>query len=214
MSIDELFQFLNYLSNKNQSGNIKPAQFNISAERCQIEYYNKQYREFQKTREVTDAISIWLVDAIINPDASGQVLYPPDYKHVAGIRHIRFVNGIATPVSVEEVATNDLGTILMSQVTPPTLKYPKVAYYNTYLQFYPKNVGAIQFDYLRGPIVPVWGYNIVNNRPVYNPATSVDFEAVDGSLNEITMMMLSQLGIYLSSQQVIQYAEQLKAEHT
>ena len=213
MSIDELFKFLNFLSNKNQSGNLKPDQFNISAERCQIEYYNKEYREFQKTREVTDAISIWLIDSIINPDVNGQAPYPSDYKHVAGIRHIRFVGGIATPVPVEEVTTNDLGTILMSQVTPPTLKYPKMAYYNNYMQFYPKNVGAIQFDYLRGPKVPVWGYTVVNNRPVYNPATSIDFEAVDGSLNEITIMMLSQLGIYLSSQQVVQYAEMMKTQN-
>src|ERR1017187_1672848 len=101
MSIDELFQFLNYLSNKNQSGNVTPGKFNISAERCQVEYYNKQFREYQKTREVTDAISVWLVDSIINPDpTTGQVPYPSDYKHVAGVRHIRFVSGIATPVAV------------------------------------------------------------------------------------------------------------------
>src|ERR1035441_7962692 len=99
MDINECFQFLNYLSNKQQSGNITPTQFNISAERCQLEYYNKEYRKFQETREVTDAISPWLVPSVINPDATGKTPYPANYKHVSALRHIYFVNNVAIPVA-------------------------------------------------------------------------------------------------------------------
>ncbi len=212
MTIDECFQYLDLLSNKSQSGGFTPAQFNISAERCQLEFYNKQYREFQKTREVTDSISPWIVPSIINPDVNGQVPYPPDYKHVSAIRHIRFVNSIAQVVSVEEITNNDIGNMLMSQVAPATSKYPKVSYYNNYLQFYPKNIGAIQFDYLIGPTAPKWAYTLVNNRAVYDPKNSIDFQALDGSQTEIMYNMLSELGINLSKTDQISYAEAIKQQ--
>lgn len=213
MDINECFLFLNYLSNKNQSGNVSPDNFNLGAQRAQIEYYNKEYRIFQSTREVTDAIAIWLIPTIINPDANGQVNYPADYKHVSGIRHLYWVNGKAIPVAVREVSNNDLGKVLMSAIAPPTLKYPVMSYYNTYMQFFPVNVSGIQFDYLREPIVPKWAFTIINNRPVYDPINSVNFEALDGSQTEIIMMMLSYLGIYLSQPQVVQYAEMMKNEN-
>lgn len=213
MNIDRVFKFLNFIVNKNQSGNVTPEQFNIDAERCQIEFFNKEYRLFQTTREVTDALSPLLVPAIVNPDLSGQVAYPSDYSHVAAIRHIYYKDNVAIPVPVEEVAISEFGDILMSQVAPATTKYPKVTYYNDYLQFAPKTLRMIQFDYFRTPIVPNWGYTMVNSRAVYNPLTSVDFEILDTYQNEIVMMMASFYGIFLSSQQVVQYSEAMKAQN-
>ncbi len=212
MSINDVYNWLDFIVNKKQSGQITPAQFNLDAERSQIEFFNKEYRLFQTTREVTDALAPFLVPSIVNPDSSGQVPYPSDYSHVASLRHVYFVNNEAIAVPVEEIGNNEIGTMQMSQVAPATTKYPKCSYYDTYLQFYPKTIRAIQFDYFRRPAKPVWAYTVVNNRPVYNAITSIDFEVNDEYMNEIVMMMASYYGIYLSNQMVVQYAEQLKAQ--
>ncbi len=216
MNIDRTFKFLNFIVNKNQSGNITPEQFNIDAERSQIEFFNKEFRLFQQTREVSDALAPFLIPTIVNPDLSGQVAYPSDYVHVASLRHLYYVNNVAVAVPIEEVPNNEIGDMAMSQVAPATVKYPKVSYYNTYLQFYPKTIRAVQFDYFKKPTPPVWGYTMVGvgsrARPVYDPTTSVDFEVDDTYQNELVMMMASFYGIYLSSQQITQYAEAMKAQ--
>lgn len=212
MNINNVFQFLNFIVNKNQSGNITPAQFNIGAERAQVEFFNKEFRLFQTTREVTDALAPFLTPSIINPDSFGQYSYPSDYVHVASLRHLYYVNNVAVTVPIEEVPNNEIGDMSMSQVAPATLKYPKVSYYNTYLQFYPKTIKAVQFDYFKSAPPPVWGYTVANSRPVYDATTSVDFLIDDTYQNEVVMMIASFYGIYLSSQQVVQYAEQMKQQ--
>lgn len=212
MDINQTFNFLNFIVNKQQSGNITPSQFNIIAERSQIDFFNKEYMKFQLTREVTDALSPFLVPTIINPDSSGQFVYPSDYYHVASVRHLYYVNNIAVPVPVEEITNNELGEMLMSQVAPATTKYPKVSYYDSYLQFFPKSVKAIQFDYLRRPVTPVWAYTVVNGRPVYDPTLSVNLEVYDEFQNEIVAMMLSLYGANISSQQVVQFSQLMKSE--
>ncbi len=211
MNIDEVYQFYSFLSNKVQSGNPTPTQFNISAERAQLEYYNTEYRKFQETREVTDAISPWIVPSVVSTNVAGQIPYPNDYKHVSALRALYWKGNTATPVPVREITNNDLGTILISQVAPPTAKYPVASYYNNYIQFYPKTL-TLQFDYLIGPTPPKWAYTIVNGRPVYDPVNSIDFQALDGSQTTIVMMMLSYLGIYLTQPEIIGYAENLKKE--
>ena len=32
-----------------------------------------------------------------------------------------------------------------------------------------KDLGSVNFDYLREPTTPIWDYDIVNGRPVYAP---------------------------------------------
>ncbi len=212
MNIDKTYQFLNFIVNKTQSGPITPAQFNLIAQRSQIDFYNSDYKIFQETRVVSDELSPFIVAAIVNPDAAGQVSYPSDYVHVAGIRHLYYKNNVAIPVPVREVSSNELGELLMSQVAPATNKYPAMCYYDTYMQFAPKNLKAIQFDYLRSPAIPVWAYTVVNNRPVYDAANSVDLEVKDQYQNEIVAMMASYYGINISSAMVVQYAQEMKAE--
>ena len=103
-------------------------------------------------------------------------------------------------------------SILSSSIVKPTHRFPRLAFYNDYIQFYPKNIGRVIFTYLRQPKLPVWGYTVVNNSAVYNPATSVDIESPDETQNEICMMALSYLGISIRDGELTQYAQQLKAE--
>lgn len=211
-SINDLYNYVNFLANKNQSGNITPAQFNLAVQRCQQEFINKEFRLWQTTREVTDALAPLLVYTIISPDTSGEAAYPDDYMHVSSIRALWFRNGKGVPVEIREITDDDAGDLLMSPIVQPTTKYPAMTYYADYMQFYPKEINTIQFTYFRYPPVPVWAYTMVNNRPVYDSSNSIQLEVRSEYQNEIAEMICSQFGIFLRDQSLIQYAETLKAQ--
>lgn|SRR3990167_83782 len=138
----------------------------------------------------------------------------PKYLHSSSLRttYITQTDGVlaSMEVPVTILRDNEIGNVLSSSIKAPTHRYPVCAFYNDYIQLYPKTIGRVVFTYLRTPTLPVWGYTVVNNRPVYNAATSVDIESPDETHNEICMNALSYLGISLKDGEIVQYAEQMK----
>ena len=57
----------------------------------------------------------------------------------------------------------------------PTIRFPKCAYYDTFIEFWPKDLQRVIFTYLREPKIPEWKFtNDPNGRPVYDAAKSID----------------------------------------
>lgn len=208
MNINEAYTFLNFISNKNQSGTVTPSQFNQMATQVQWEYFEKDYVKWQQTQDVTDALAIFLKSLVTSIPNTGQLAYPSDYEHVTSVRHYYVKNnnsGIEVPVN--EVDNDKYAERVQSEVMPPTLRFPIWTAYSNYMQFEPKNIGLITFDYFRKPIDPVWGFTIVNNRPVYDPTTSTQWELPPQTHNILTFEMCSLLGINLREDQLVQYSE-------
>ena len=213
MNINEAFEFLNFISNKNQSGSITPAQFNQLATQAQLEFYQKDYTHWQQTQEITDAMSVFLKTLTTSIPTNGQVLFPTDYGHVTSVRHyFVFNNGRGREVPVKELDNDQYADYIQSEIVMPTLRYPIWTSYNLYMQFEPKNLGQMSMDYFKLPTSPVWAYTVVNGRPVYDPANSVDWELGAPSQNQLIFMMCSYLGINLREGQLVQYAELQKQE--
>lgn len=138
----------------------------------------------------------------------------PKYLHASSLmtNYITQTGGVLSSIDVPVIILrdNELSNVLGSSIKAPTHRYPVCAFYNDYIQLYPKTVGRVVFTYLRTPTTPVWGYTIVNSRPVYNAATSVDIESPDDTINEIAAMTLSYLGISIKDGDIVNYAEQMK----
>lgn len=213
MDINDVKNFFDYLSNKVQSGGIQISRFNLSLDRAQMQYFEMEFKRFMDTQRLTDAIKPFLTSIPQTVDANGQLQYPFDYIHWASARnYIIPTSGGATENRITELTNDEIGDVLQSSIVNPTLKYPVMTFYDTYMQFYPKNIGYIKFDYLKRPNVPVWAYTTVNNRPVYDAANSVQLQWGDQSLNEIMYMACAYLGINLSKQDFFQYSQVLKQE--
>lgn len=64
-----------------------------------------------------------------------------------------------------------------------------------------------KIDYLRSPAKPVFAYtNPTGRRPVYDPANSTDFDWDANMEKEITTRILAQIGLSMSSNMVLQVA--------
>jgi hypothetical protein len=215
MTIDEAKRFLELLANKSQSGGFTPQQFNLAADRAQMQLYERNYKIWQDSEEITEAMSVFMQDNMpFAVASSGELAYPSDYVHTIDVRRYYVsTSGQGTFAPCVEVKASDIGEILFSQLRAPTLTYPKYVEYDNHWQFYPKNVGFVHIDYFRRPATPNWAYTITNGRPLYNPNASTQFEFPDFTHNEIVGIMSSYLGINIREGQLLEYAELFKEQN-
>ncbi len=234
MTINEVFKFLNFLSNKTQSGVIRITDFNLAANRAQKELFQAEYKLFQSTQEITDAMRNFLVPPkIVYVDATGKALYPTDYAHTTGVRKYYYQNNTSIEVDVTEANDDEIGKYLSSSIVKPTKRYPIIAYYNDYMQLYPKDIASINLNYLKNPSAPLWDYDIINGKAVFVPnggqintntdvngavfavprkSQSNDFEFPDEQHNELVYNMCSFLSINIREAELTQYSEMMKGE--
>jgi hypothetical protein len=218
MTIDEVHKFIDFIAKKsNAGGYITPSEKDLLLNRAQIQYFNKLYgnqndyrydRPVPKiTYAVTEKISNSLSPFLSDPtslviDANGQVAIPGDLFQTVAITHL--VGGIdheVTRVEQDRVSNN-----LTSVIEAPDEQYPIYTQLRTKLQFYPKNLATATIIYLKEPADMVWGFTIVSDRYVYNPATSTQPLWKDMDMNEIIYLALSYIGVNLKDPEVSQFA--------
>ncbi len=233
MTINEVYKFLNFLSNKTQSGVIRITDFNLAADRAQKELFQVEYKLFQSTQEITDAMKNFLVPKVVYVDATGKALYPIDYFHTTAVRKYYYHNNTSIEVDVTEVNDDEIGKYRSSSIVQPTSRYPIIYYYNDYMQVLPKNTASINLDYLKKPSTPLWDYDLINGKAVFVPrggaittntdvngvvtavprtSQSNDFEFPDFVHNQLVFMMCSFLSINIRETELTQYSEMMKGE--
>ena len=237
MNLQEIFDFINYTANKEQTGaTCTPFQFQSFISAANIDYYNlklglpQEYKPgmtlprqaWETTQRITDDLRAFKVilggetTAAQPVDANGQMVIPSDYWAMSTIRYKKAeVDGCTTNLfwrPVEVLKDADFNDRLSSVLKAPDYDYPICCFYNTYIQIYPKNLGYVTFTYLRRPVTPVYGYTIVNDVPVYDAATSTQFEFPENDHLDICRIILGYMGINIREQQLLQYAELMKTK--
>jgi len=218
MTINECYEFLKLLSNKNQSGQFTPDRFNLAIQRANLDFYEKEYKMWQATQKITDALKPFLKTTSVSVSSQGRGIFPSDYRHISSCRKVFYHKDecgdlVGQERDIEFVNNGDLGNARGSQIITPTKDYPLLTMYSTYMQFTPKNIGAVTLDYLKVPLTPFWNYTTVNNRPVYNPTGSQSLEFPDNEQNNVVYLTAVYLGMNLSKADLFQAADKLSKEN-
>lgn len=225
MNINEFKNFVEYIVRKKNSGYLSPEQFNMAVNRAQMTKFAeligdlkgqnspsnpKAPIEFNK--RVLEDLKQFTNPISINVSRSGQANYPSDY-----VRWVRFAYKTGKNTSsgspetlylpIEVVDEEKEYYKLSSVIVPPTKEYPIVVFKNTYMQFYPTNLGVVQMTYLRQPETANWGYTMTSGRPVYNPATSIDLNWPDIAINDIVTRTCSYIGISIKDADIFNYTQ-------
>lgn len=224
------------------------SQFNRAMERAFIGWVMQRYGNpheyqpgrpiprmaWQQTQKILDDLRFLLTKKEFAINIDGQLTIPdgttsdintqiaPKYLHASSLRfnHVTSKNNafVSKEVDIDVLRDSEIGGILASSINNPTTRYPVCAFYDTYIQFYPKTMQKVIFTYLRTPTVPFWGHTLdSNNRPVYAATggvngDSVDIESPDETKNEIALRTLEFLGISIREPMLIQYANQMAKE--
>ncbi len=228
MNINDVYKTIQFIVRKNTTGGlINPDQFNLIINRAQMTKFMRadgnpqEYQPgapiprqaFEINQILADMLGPFIQNYNMILDANGQAPFPSDYVHlIPGLGYktsVNNTNGVGTTlkyVPIEVVNKSFEYYRLSSGIVQPTRSVPICIENGDYLQFYPINIGPVSFPYLRQPRQAVWAYTLVNNRPVYDQANSVDLEWRDIDQNSIIALAVSYLGISLKDQEISAYA--------
>ncbi len=223
MTVEEIRNWVNFELNKHQSGNtLNQDEYNLSLAWANQQYFKTKYglpeeyrpgqplptQAFQVTQKIIDDMRPFLLSKggknlpQLAIDQNGFANYPSDYIHLSSIR---FENR-----PIQSVANDVLGDKLISPIVAPTKKYPICCFYNDYIQFYPTDLKFVDFDYIRMPVTPFWGVDIVNDEYVYNPNKSVQLEWPEQTHIDIANIILEYASVNLRDFQMTQISENRK----
>jgi len=212
-NINTFKSFVDFVSNKVQTGNAYTIpQFNQIAHQSQIQVFEKDYQTYIQSGQITDYLRTFLKNTFLPVTVNGVANIPNDMQHLASMRYYNVgING-GTEVEVKEVKNEDWGNIQSSHLFKPSKRFPKYQELSSTFNVLPRNLGSVTLDYFKTPQQPIWNFTIANNRPVYSPTGSVDFEWSEVYLNNIASMFLSLVGINLKDIELSQFSQAFKQE--
>jgi len=215
ISCDTVYQKVLALANKEQRGYITPQEFNLFADQAQMEIFEQYFYDLDQRFRVNsnsdeyanarDNIQEKITIFETNNTGSGSINAIDVYR-LGSIR----IGTVGESREVEEVQQRDLMYILQGPLTKPTSKRPIYVRRSSSITVYPENVD-FTYTYIRRPNKPNWNYVIVNNKPLYNASTSVNFELHAAEESELVYKILKLAGINIKQQEVVQVAQTLEA---
>ena len=215
VSIDKVYQKVLALANKEQRGYITPQEFNLFADQAQMEIFEQYFYDLDQRFRVNsnsdeyanarDNIQEKITRFETNNTGNGSIVAANVYR-LGSIR----IGGVGESREVEEVQQRDLMYILQGPLTKPTSKRPIYVRRSSSITVYPENVD-FTYTYIRRPSKPNWNYVIVNNKPLYNAGTSMDFELHAAEEPELVYKILKLAGINIKQQEVVQVAQALES---
>lgn len=223
VNVNDIKNYVDYQLNKSQSGNtLSPSEFNTCLQWANLEYMKQRYglpEEYQAGRPVP-RIALDITQKIMDDmrvlrtakggknypamsiDVNGWADYPADFIHVSSIRY--------GTKDVEILRDDFLADRLDNSIKYPTKENPICVFYDNYIEFHPKDLGFVNFTYIRLPETPVWAYTLVNDEPVYNSVASVQFEYPQDCLPDIAAMIVNYASNNLRDSFSQQFSQQRK----
>lgn len=225
LNINDVSFFLDFVSNKYQSGSISPAEKNSAFAIVNLDILNQKIglpeeyqagypiprQGWQITQKMTDDLRLFVKKATITKGVNGFFAYPADYAAFSSARYRWIQNNTSGNPSVEErwievVTDAELNLRLNSAIQPPDLRYPVMAYYDTGMIVYPTPVNQLELTYIRYPVQPVWGFTLSpNDEPIYDPTTSVQIEYPETMYPNFAIRAARYLGINIREEDFVNY---------
>jgi len=218
MDIGYIFTVFQYITNKHQSGSPSPLEFQNSFNLAQIQYQQelieimigwdsnrKKIRlPMANAKQVKQKLAPFIVrgESVAVP-GDGRLVKPEDMESISAMRMIGNVKRVKR-VEEERITSNYSSTI------DPVTTNPMYIEYADYYQIYPVTIGAINWEYIKAPPPVVYGYDIVNGRPVYNAGTSVQPVWSDGEISNLLIRVLFMFGISIQAQNLTSYYNEVK----
>jgi hypothetical protein len=202
LNVNTVYEFVQFVSNKEFRGWINPDEFNLGAEIAQLTLYSELEAEFAITKKVSTDMRPFLGNASVAP-AGGLVAYSAIDSQ---FRHPISSYKTSDYKPVWEKKESELPKILDSTIVNPTLDYPIVVYRDTDAHVFPTTLtDAITFVYLKSPNTPEWVDTGAGSRPVYDSGASTDFDFEAPMFIQIVARILPHVGMNLKEEQLAQY---------
>ncbi len=221
MMIDNVFETVKTVLNKELSGNITPTEFNKLAKLAQDEIFSSYFEDVNLSKnkqnrgltnlnhanlpqKIRQKIDLFSTSATMT---EGGGLYPlPADLYFIEDRGIIY----GTSTVVDEAQKSEL-SFLMSSNAAPSTTFPIYERIGDSIKVYPAAItDDLTCRYVRTPKAPKWTYLTALGTEVFNPSALdyQDFEIHVSEFDKLVLKILSYAGINLREGEVAQYAEQ------
>jgi len=210
VSIDRVYQKVLALANKEQRGYITPQEFNLFADHAQMEIFEQYFYDINQLKRTPGNNSEYA--DIINNLEEKISIFEKTSAISYGIIDASDIYRLGTIIAdgsliVEEVQQDEVVRMNTTQLTKPTEKRP--VYVRTGMNtatFYPSFSFTGTCTYTAKPTKPSWGYVVINDKPLYNSTSSIDFQLHPAEETELVYRILTLAGIAIEKPQLMQAA--------
>lgn len=211
-NVDQVYKFLQFLMNKNQTGGISVTQFFYTWNSEQIAYQSDLLGRWQARNNGKEGANTGLIEnetiitklapfttPVTLTIAAGTSNKPSDFAYTWALR----INN----AKVFHVSPDAIWAMIGDVIDPPNVADDSYYYteYLGYYKFYPNTVTTAELDYVALPTDVVWAYTLDGDeRQQYSAAGGVGVTPVTGSVQpmwqqadiiEITKRALKTLGV-------------------
>jgi len=224
--IDNVYQKVLALCNKEQRGYVTPQEFNLFADKAQNEIYENYFHQLNLAQrkpnsqkqhsDILESIEHKLAGfteqaPISVTTSTGGALLP---NNVNSYRIIKVIGNVTAPGTVaERVSLNELDYILNNPLTAPSTSRSIYVPFGDFglIQFHP-NPGIVSnawtVHYYRDPTKPNWGYVLAGpsgfEKALYNAGTSTDFQLHQSEEENLVNKILILAGVTIQKQDIQQ----------
>jgi len=217
MDLKEIYDFFDYVLNKERGVFINPGEKDIIFDRAQMWLYSSEFDYYAKSQELKDSLSPFTVKAPFSV-TDGLVVLPTDesvvpcYQHLLSM-HVQYFDNTQQRIrykTVKFLAEDEIAERLDSQILQPTITNPVGEQPSTgTFQLYPATSLAGYSYYLRKPAKPFYSYagSPDERTQTYNQSASTQLEWNASSINKIIIKALQFAGVNINDEMIIQFSE-------
>ena len=231
VSINNVYQKVLAIANKEQRGYITPQEFNLFANQAQMDIFEQYFYDLNQFSRVTGndtahADVIALLDekidhfekyrAAVDMSNGSGVGILPDYYRIGKVFYYDTNNKY---VEVEKINQNDIHHIQNSPLTSPSVTRPVYVRFSSAgdnqsnrerrIQVYPTSITSrVQCNYIAKPTTVKWTYTVVVGKALYNASAAdlQDFELHASEENNLIIKILALAGVSIKDPSVYQIA--------
>jgi hypothetical protein len=218
VNIDTVYQRVLAIANKEQRGYITPLEFNLMANQAQLDVFEQYfYDKNQNERLLGNDTDYSDIGDILNEKISmfetfgnvgGGTTLPNDLYRLNIINVDALADGNIR--EAEYVDHKDWVYLRHSPLTAATNDRPVYTRDSGGVFVIAANnaqiFGGVTCNYVRQPNKVEWGYDVINEMALYQPATSTDFEHHSSDETELVMKILELAGVIMNKPGLAQIA--------
>ncbi len=222
VNIDDVYQKVLVLANKEQRGYITPQEFNLFANQAQREIFEQYFYDLNQFSRIHGDSGEYS-DTVHNINEKIAIFERTDsftggsFDGVANnlyrLGTVIYNHSTLGNIEVEEVQQNEILYINASPLTKPTLNKPVyVRTNNTSISVFPSSITTVTCTYVQAPAAPEWGYFVIGNKALHDSSLTktTHFQLHQSEESELVYKILKLAGITMKSPEVVKVGQTLE----
>ena len=232
VNIDNVYQKVLVLANKEQRGYVTPQEFNLFANQAQLEIFEQYFYDINQFGRapgneneygdilnlLNEKISVFkfhnnrpVFNSVIS--GAGALWLKPPNMYRLGTVWYSWQQNLVDGVEIQEVNANELLDILNSPLTMPRYNLStRIATNPIYVDdeagliIYPSNIvsqNTVIASFVALPTVPRWGYVVISEKAMFDPSTTTHFDLHPTEETELVYKILKYAGISMDKDSIM-----------